>query len=88
MAKHLPNIGYAGIRHRCYDAHPQCPDPNMDGAHASVSAQTWHRYAAHRDIVWGEFLRIEKYGERGDIAYPSHIRALVGAIRKAIATDA
>lgn len=84
LAKYLPDIGYSNIRHRCYDAHAQCPDPKMDGAQISIGSTSWQRYAAHRDIVWGEFLRIEKYGSRGDIAYPPHIRALVEAIREIV----
>lgn len=34
-----------------------------------VSRDHWHEYPKQCALVWGEYLRIKKYGERGDIAF-------------------
>lgn len=34
-----------------------------------ISKEKWHTFDAGRRRVWGEFLRIKQYGQRGDIAY-------------------
>ncbi len=44
-------------------------------------SDTWHRVPEFRASVWSEFLRIEKYGSRGDIAYPEHVAQKVRLIR-------
>ncbi len=44
-----------------------------------ISAEKWHTFDAGRRRVWGEFLRIKQYGQRGDIAY-EEIKDLIEAI--------
>ncbi len=51
--------------------------PNTD---IILDATTWHTYAFGRERVWGEYLRIKKYGERGDVAYDDETRMLVEKI--------
>jgi hypothetical protein len=34
-----------------------------------LNANNWHQYEKGRQLIWGEFLRIVTYGQRGDIAY-------------------
>lgn len=41
---------------------------------------TWMKDLRCRDRMWGEFLRIRKYAERGDISYPDSVRAVVERI--------
>ena len=50
--------------------------PVYDGKYA-LSKDVWFRSDFGRARVWGEFLRIKKYGERGDIAYPNDVRSIV-----------
>lgn len=40
-----------------------------EGVSQSISRDSWHTFAFGRERVWGEYLRIKKYGERGDIAF-------------------
>lgn len=47
-----------------------------------VMRDTWNSYTEMTQLIWGEFLRIELYGGRGDIAYPDDIREKVEQIRK------
>ncbi|NDE68303.1 hypothetical protein EB052_01715 [bacterium] len=42
-----------------------------------LSKSTWMRDRRCRDRMWGEFLRIREYGERGDIDYPDSVRGVV-----------
>ncbi len=35
-----------------------------------ITRKNWHKTALGRKRVWGEYLRIKKYSERGDIAKP------------------
>lgn|GEM_PF-394598 len=37
------------------------------GTNTKLSRDTWHTFNYGRSRVWGEFLRIKTYGERGDI---------------------
>lgn len=45
-----------------------------------VGKLTWMNDTRCRDRMWGEFLRIHKYAERGDISYPDSVRKLVKRI--------
>lgn len=47
-----------------------------------ITADSWHTFEQGRQRVWGEFLRIKKYGERGDIAYPEEVKEVVERIEK------
>jgi len=77
LAKHAPGIGYVNVRHYCYDGH-------VKGDVVPVSAEHWHLHELHRKRVWGEFLRIRKYGGRGDIAFPRSVNALVEYISQLV----
>lgn len=48
-----------------------------------ITRYNWHTFLFGRERVWGEFLRIQKYGLRGDIEYDS-VRGLVLKIEKEI----
>ncbi len=50
------------------------------GTDKILDATTWHTYEFGRERVWGEYLRIKKYGERGDIAYDEDTKSLVDKI--------
>jgi hypothetical protein len=49
-----------------------------------LNSETWHTYDFGRTRVWGEFLRIKTYGERGDIAYDQETKNLVNQIEELI----
>lgn len=51
------------------------------GTSYPITPNNWHTFAFGRQRVWGEYLRIKTYGERGDIWYPPEIRELVNTIR-------
>lgn len=65
----------AEIRHRGY---PCTPGDHVAGI---VTPEAWHHADPSRSLVWGEFLRIERYGSRGDIAYPDNVQDKVRRIR-------
>ncbi len=46
-----------------------------------VSRDAWFQNPVVRDLVWGEFCRIELYGGQGNIAYPNEIRHKVECVR-------
>ena len=52
-------------------------------ANKIITRNSWHTFSFGRDRAWGEFLRIKKYGARGDIEYNS-VRNLVKKIEKEI----
>lgn len=49
----------------------------------SITKNNWHSFAFGRSRVWGEYLRIKKYGSRGDIEYKS-VEKLLDKIEKEI----
>ncbi|NDE68352.1 hypothetical protein EB052_01960, partial [bacterium] len=51
-----------------------------------LSKSTWMRDRRCRERMWGEFLRIRKYGERGDIDYPDVVRGAVAEIGRLTGT--
>jgi len=55
------------------------------GTNTELSHDTWHTFEYGRSRVWGEFLRIKKYGERGDIYYNNDISELVKHIELELA---
>lgn len=55
--------------------------PNY-GYEESLARDTWHRNEDYRQRVWGEFLRIQLFGGRGDISYPEGVKELVEEIAK------
>lgn len=44
-----------------------------------ITKNSWHKFEEGRNRVWGEFLRIAKYGRRGDIEF-REVEALVKQI--------
>jgi hypothetical protein len=48
--------------------------PNTD---KEITRDSWNSFDFGRSRVWGEFLRIKKYGERGDIFYDDKTKDLV-----------
>ena len=75
LMKHLPpNVT---IRHRGYEPTVVPDGPRMD-------PMTWQSSPKLSSLVWGEFLRIEKYGLRGDIAYPSEVADKVRRVREIV----
>lgn len=54
------------------------------GAEKMITKDNWSTFDFGRSRVWGEFLRIKKYGERGDIFYDEATKALVDKIEKNI----
>lgn len=48
----------------------------------AITSKDWHETEFGRSRVWGEFLRIEKYGERGDIFFNVEVKGLVGNIER------
>ena len=47
-----------------------------------VSRDAWPAHLTSRGRVWGEFLRIERYGSRGDIHYPRETQDMVEKIKR------
>ncbi len=54
------------------------------GSQHLVSATEWFLTEEGKGRVWGEFLRIKAYGERGDIAFGDETRKLVSDIIAAV----
>jgi uncharacterized SAM-binding protein YcdF (DUF218 family) len=55
--------------------------PNTD---RPLNKDTWSTYDFGRSRVWGEYLRIKLYGQRGDIAYDAETKTLIEEIEKSI----
>ena len=53
----------------------------IDSKGKLISRDDWHKSGFGRSRVWGEFLRIKKYGQRGDIEY-KEVKDLVEEIDK------
>ena len=49
----------------------------------SITKNNWHTFAFGKSRVWGEYLRIKKYGGRGDIEYKS-VAEIINKIEKEI----
>lgn len=52
-------------------------------ASKAITRNNWHTFSFGRDRVWGEFLRIKTYGNRGDIEYDS-VKDLIEKIEKEV----
>jgi hypothetical protein len=48
-----------------------------------ITRDNWHTFDFGRSRVWGEYLRIKKYGSRGDIEY-DEVRELVEEIEESL----
>ena len=53
---------------------------------APVTADNWHKTHPGTQRIWGEYLRIKQYGERGDIAY-DEVSSLIQEIDMLILAD-
>ena len=71
MRKHLP---HHQLMAKTYGA----IYPDME---ERITKNSWHKFEDGRNRVWGEFLRIAKYGRRGDIAF-DEVEDLVLEIEK------
>jgi len=69
LRKQLPN---ATILQQSYDLF----DPTVS---QFLREDTWHQNPEFVSRIWGEFLRIKRYGEKGDIEY-QEVQALVNEI--------
>ena len=52
----------------------------------TLNPDFWHKDKRYTELIWGEFLRIETYGKRGDIAYSPQISAVVERIHELTGT--
>ncbi len=57
------------------------------GENNALSYSNWYKTEFGRNRVWGEVLRIRKYGERGDIYYPANISSRVNLIFSLIKSE-
>lgn len=78
---HCARRGYLTLKKFCPNAHIfQSPYHACCGdAFNKLSKDTWHTFPEGIKRVWGEYLRIKLYGQRGDIKY-SEINQLVEQI--------
>lgn len=58
-------------------------NPKYETENKSITRNNWHSFAFARTRVWGEYLRIKKYGSRGDIEY-KEVEELLNRIEKEI----
>ncbi len=70
LRKYLPNVE---LMQHGYN-------PIWNEKKAPVTMENWSTTPEVIKMVWAEFLRIERYGLRGDIAYPEEIRKKVSEI--------
>lgn len=73
LKKYVPN---SQLLQKTFDAHYPHDEQR-------ISRDSWHQFEAGKQRVWGEFLRIREYGQRGDIAYDD-VRPLVREIERAV----
>lgn len=59
-------------------------EPKYPGTDRPLTKDTWFTYDFGKSRVWGEYLRIKLYGERGDIAYDEETKGLVEKIDNTI----
>lgn len=66
----------------------QCSvNPLFPTALEHLHVNNWHLNPEFSGRVWGEFLRIKKYGERGDIDYNDVTKSLINQIDKSISAS-
>jgi DUF218 domain len=49
---------------------------------AKLSAESWHCQPLHRQMVWSEVLRMDRYGRRGDIELGTRAKEIAGLLAK------
>lgn len=72
LKKYLPNV----------NLYQRSVDPVFPSILEPFNVNNWHYYSEFSSRVWGEFLRIKKYGERGDINYEDAEKDLIVQIEK------
>ncbi len=63
---------------------PLSVDVSYKKGSPAISREAWSSDRFSRSRVWGEFLRIEMYGSRGDIYYPRETQDIVLQIKREI----
>jgi hypothetical protein len=58
-------------------------DPIYPREHQKINAENWSSFHEGRARVWGEFLRIRKYGQRGDISI-AEVEELISEIEESV----
>lgn len=73
---HAAGRGYLTLKQFCPEARLSQTTyaVQYDGSPMAIAKDNWFQFDFGRERVWGEVLRIKKYGERGDIAYPDVVR--------------
>jgi hypothetical protein len=71
LRKYLPNTKLLQNSHDCYFSEPE----------VLIRKDNWFEIESSRQIVWGEFLRIRKYGRRGDIEF-EEVSEIISKIEK------
>lgn len=81
---HMAQRCYLMLRKFCPKSRvdPLCYDAFYPGEPKPVSKTNWTTFALGKKRVWGEFLRIQCYGMRGDIAF-DEVRNFVLNIKEA-----
>lgn len=82
---HAAGRGYLTLRKffRTAEILQQTFNTKYEKAEKEITRDNWHTFDFGRRRVWGEFLRIKKYGGRGDIEY-DEVRELVVKIESKI----
>lgn len=57
-------------------------DANYHEENVTITKHDWHESKTGRERIWGEFLRIKHYGERGDIEISPMIKKIESYIPK------
>ena len=80
---HAAGRGYLTLRKFFPSAEilQQTFDTKYEGIEKEITRDNWHSFDFGRSRVWGEYLRIKKYGNRGDIEY-NEVKDLVEKIEK------
>ncbi len=68
LQRHLPNTKLFGVSY----------DSSFDGL--LVSRKSWRDSTESKSRVWGEFLRLQNYSARGDIALSPEIQRLISEL--------
>lgn len=68
---HAAGRGYLTLRRFLPDAVllQRTLDFQYEGVDLPLTRENWHTFPFGRERVWGEYLRIREYGQRGDIAF-------------------
>jgi len=81
---HAAGRGYLTLKKHCpgTDFFQQTYNPKYNETSRALSEADWFEDDFNKKRVWGEFLRIKTYGEKGDIYYPDEVKDEVEKILK------